>query len=419
MTTDGVADAAPFVVVGVSGGIAAYKVVEVVRGLREAGARVQVIATDSALEFVGAPTWEAISGLPVMTSMWVDVHTVPHVDLGQQADVVIVAPATADLLARTVHGRSDDLLAATILSARCPVILAPAMHTEMWQNEATVSNVATLRARGMVVVEPAVGRLTGGDSGPGRLPDPQAIIEVTQRVLDRGVVGLAADLHGRTVVITAGGTREPIDPVRWIGNRSSGRQGYALARAAVARGAQVTLISANVDLPDPAGVLVLKVETAEQLRAAVTGRAAGADAIVMAAAVADHRPQDPAEHKAKKQGGARSLELVENPDILAGLVADRDLDEARRGQVLVGFAAETGDETQEAMTHAKEKLLRKGCDLLVFNDVSHGRVFGSDSTAAVILSQAAGLVVQEASIDGSKAAVADAVWDAVLRRWPH
>jgi phosphopantothenoylcysteine decarboxylase / phosphopantothenate---cysteine ligase len=420
MTTDGVADAAPFVVVGVSGGIAAYKVVELVRGLRESGATVQVIATASALEFVGAPTWEAISGRPVMTSMWQDVHSVPHVRLAQEADAVVVAPATADLLARTVHGRSDDLLTATILTARGPVILAPAMHTEMWENDATVANVAALRARGIVVVEPAVGRLTGGDSGPGRLPDPQAIIEVTRRVLDRGVTGLAADLHGRTVLITAGGTREPIDPVRWIGNRSSGKQGYALARAAVARGAQVTLVSANVDLPDPAGALVLKVESAEQMRAAVTGRAGAAHAIVMAAAVADHRPQDPSVHKTKKHDGApRSLALIENPDILAGLVKDRALDDARRHQVLVGFAAETGDDSSGALDHAKAKMLRKGCDLLIFNDVSQGRVFGSDHTSAMILSQEAGFITEHVVIEGSKDTLADAVWDAVVLRWSH
>jgi phosphopantothenoylcysteine decarboxylase / phosphopantothenate---cysteine ligase len=420
MTTDGVADAAPFVVVGVSGGIAAYKVVELVRGLREMGATVQVVVTDSAVEFVGAPTWEAISGRPVMTSMWQDVHTVPHVRLAQEADAVVVAPATADLLARTVHGRADDLLTSTILTARCPVVLAPAMHTEMWENDATVANVATLRARGIVVVEPAVGRLTGGDSGPGRLPDPQAIIEVTRRVLDRGVAGLAADLHGRTVLITAGGTREAIDPVRWIGNRSSGRQGYALARAAVARGANVTLISANVEMPDPAGAQVVKVESAEQMRAAVTGRAGGAHAIVMAAAVADHRPQDPSTHKTKKQDGSpTSLALIENPDILAGLVRDRVLDPARQHQVLVGFAAETGDESTQALVHAKAKILSKGCDLLVFNDVSQGRVFGSDLTAAVILSQDAGTITEHALIEGSKEKLADAVWDAVVLRWSH
>jgi phosphopantothenoylcysteine decarboxylase / phosphopantothenate---cysteine ligase len=420
MTTDGVADAAPFVVVGVSGGIAAYKVVELVRGLREMGATVQVVVTDSAVEFVGAPTWEAISGRPVMTSMWQDVHTVPHVRLAQEADAVVVAPATADLLARTVHGRADDLLTSTILTARCPVVLAPAMHTEMWENEATVANVATLRARGIVVVEPAVGRLTGGDSGPGRLPDPQAIIEVTRRVLERGVAGLAADLHGRVVLITAGGTREAIDPVRWIGNRSSGRQGYALARAAVARGANVTLISANVDLPDPAGTQIVKVESAEQMRAAVTGRAGSAHAIVMAAAVADHRPQDPSSHKTKKQDGApTSLTLVENPDILAGLVRDRALDPARQRQVLVGFAAETGDDSTQPLAHAKAKILSKGCDLLVFNDVSQGRVFGSDLTSAVILSQEDGTITEQAFIEGSKESLADAVWDAVVLRWSH
>lgn len=418
MTTNGAAAAAPFVIVGVSGGIAAYKVVEVVRGLKEAGCDVQVIATASALEFVGAPTWEALSGRPLATGLWENIDTVQHVRLGKSADAVVVAPATADLLARTVHGRSDDLLSATILTATVPVVLAPAMHTEMWLNDATIANVAALRDRGIVVLEPAVGRLTGSDSGPGRLVDPAHIVTMTMRVLDRGVAGLAADMHGRHVLITAGGTREPIDPVRWVGNRSTGKQGYALAACAVARGARVTLVSANVELPTPAGVTLVEVETAEQMHAAVTGRAAAADVIVMAAAVADHRPEETAETKLKKTPGEkRTIALTENPDILADLVRTRALDPGRQRQVLVGFAAETDQLDATAWDLGRRKILRKGCDLLVVNDVTGGKVFGSEQTAAMILTQQRDQVLDSGLVQGAKDTLADAVWDSVVRLW--
>jgi phosphopantothenoylcysteine decarboxylase/phosphopantothenate--cysteine ligase len=276
----------PKVVLGVAGGIAAYKAVELLRQLTETGHDVTVVPTASALEFVGAPTWAALSGKPVTASTWDAVHEVPHVRIGQEADLVVVAPATANLLAKAAHGIADDLLTNTLLTARCPVLLAPAMHTEMWEHAATQANVATLRGRGVLVIEPAVGRLTGKDSGKGRLPEPEELAYLCRRVLDgRG----ALDLAGRRVVVTSGGTREHLDPVRYLGNRSSGRQGHALARAAVARGAEVVLVTSS-GLPEPAGVKVVTVTSALEMHDAVLAEAASADAVVMAAAVADYRP---------------------------------------------------------------------------------------------------------------------------------
>ncbi len=278
------------VVLGVSGGIAAYKSCELLRRLTESGHDVTVVPTAAALRFVGAPTWAALCGKPVSAEVWDDVHEVPHVRIGQSADLVVVAPATADLLAKAAHGLADDLLTNTLLTARCPVVFAPAMHTEMWEHPATQANVATLRERGAIVIEPAEGRLTGADSGKGRLPEPAEIFDFCTEVLARARDGAAArDLAGRHVVVSAGGTREYLDPVRFLGNRSSGLQGYALARAAVARGAEVTLVAANVTLPDPAGVKVVRVETTAQLRDEVLAAAVGADAVVMAAAPADFR----------------------------------------------------------------------------------------------------------------------------------
>ena len=288
------------VVLGVAGGIAAYKACELLRLLTESGHQVRVVPTEAALNFVGAATWAALSGQPVSASPWDDVHEVPHVRLGQEADLVIVAPATADLMARAAAGRSDDLLTAVLLTARCPVMFAPAMHTEMWEHPATRANVSTLRSRGCLVVDPASGRLTGKDTGPGRLPEPAELFSLAQRVLARGVAGLRADLAGRTVLISAGGTREELDPVRFLGNWSSGRQGYALARTAVSRGAEVTLVAANCDLPDPAGVKVVAVRSALELRAEMLAAAPLADAVVMAAAVADFRPAARSEQKIKK-----------------------------------------------------------------------------------------------------------------------
>jgi phosphopantothenoylcysteine decarboxylase/phosphopantothenate--cysteine ligase len=399
----------PSVVLGVAGGIAAYKAAELLRRLTEAGYDVTVVPTPSALHFVGEATWAALSGKPVTTQVWESVHEVPHVRIGQTADLVVVAPATADLLARAAHGRADDLLTNVLLTARCPVVFVPAMHTEMWEHAATRANVATLRGRGSLVVEPAVGRLTGADSGKGRLPDPDEIFAVCQDVLARGIG--AADLTGRTVVVSAGGTREPLDPVRFLGNRSSGRQGVALARAAVARGAEVTLVAANVALPDPAGVKVVRVETTEELRDAVVSAAVSADAVVMAAAPADFRPVATTETKIKKSadGSVPPLELSQTPDILAEISHDR----LRPGQVVVGFAAETGDDTGSVLELGRAKLARKGCDLLVVNDVRGGAVFGADDNQAVILGS------DGAQVDvpsGPKVALAHAVWDAVAAR---
>ncbi len=356
----------PRVVLGVGGGIAAYKVASLLRLFTESGHDVRVVPTRSALQFVGAPTWEALSGQPVATDVWSDVHEVPHVRLGQGADLVVVAPATADLLAKAAHGLADDLLTNTLLTARCPVVLAPAMHTEMWEHAATQANVETLRSRGVLVVEPAAGRLTGSDTGKGRLPEPDQLFAVCQDVLDAH----DQDLAGRHVVVSAGGTREFLDPVRYLGNRSSGLQGIAIAQAAVARGATVTLVAANVGLPAPAGVDVVEVVTTAELHAAV----------------------------------------VENPDILAGLVRDRG--DARR-PFIVGFAAETGDENASVAGHGRAKLERKGCELLVVNDVSEGKVFGREDTEAVILAADGSEVPVP---PGSKSRLAHTLWDEIVRR---
>jgi len=397
----------PQVVLGVSGGIAAYKACELLRLLTESGHDVRVVPTESALRFVGAATWAALSGNPVTTDVWTDVEQVPHVRLGQQADLVVVAPATADLLARAVAGRADDLLTATLLTARCPVLFAPAMHTEMWEHPATQANVATLRSRGALVLDPATGRLTGADSGPGRLPEPADIFAAAMLVLDRG--DLPLDLAGRHVVVTAGGTREPLDPVRFLGNRSSGRQGYALARTAVARGAEVTLIAANVALPDPAGAKVVRVGSADDLREAVRSAATTADAVVMAAAVADFRPADVATSKIKKtDADPDAVRLVRNPDILAEISADR----LRPGQVIVGFAAET----DHALEHGRAKLAAKGCDLLVVNEVGAGRAFDTPDNAAVLIGTDGTSVEIPLS---SKDAVAHVIWDHVVARLPR
>ncbi|MFF2776734.1 bifunctional phosphopantothenoylcysteine decarboxylase/phosphopantothenate--cysteine ligase CoaBC [Streptomyces sp. NPDC058052] len=395
----------PKVVLGVSGGIAAYKACELLRRLTESGHDVRVVPTDSALHFVGAATWSALSGNPVSTEVWDAVHEVPHVRIGQAADLVVVAPATADMLAKAAHGLADDLLTNTLLTARCPVVFAPAMHTEMWEHPATQENVATLRRRGAVVIEPAVGRLTGVDTGKGRLPDPGEIFEVCRRILARGVT--VPDLAGRHVVVSAGGTREPLDPVRYLGNRSSGKQGYALAKAAAARGARVTLVEANTGMPDPAGVDVVHAGTALQLREAVLKAAADADAVVMAAAVADFRPAAYATGKIKKtdDGGAPTIELVRNPDILAELSAGRALP----GQVVVGFAAETDD----VLANGRAKLARKGCDLLVVNEVGERKTFGSEENEAVVLAADG----TETPVPyGPKEALAETVWDLVLPR---
>jgi phosphopantothenoylcysteine decarboxylase/phosphopantothenate--cysteine ligase len=390
------------VVLGVCGGIAAYKACELLRLFTESGHGVRVVPTAAALKFVGAPTWAALSGRPVATEVWDDAHEVPHVRIGRHADLVVVAPATADILAKAAHGIADDLLTNTLLTATCPVVFAPAMHTEMWENAATRANVALLRSRGFVVIEPAVGRLTGADTGKGRLPDPSEIFEIAVRRLR----GKGADLAGRRVVVTAGGTREPLDPVRFLGNRSSGKQGYALARTAVARGAHVTLIAANVTLPDPAGADIVRVGTTEELRKATIEAAASADVVVMSAAPADFRPATVANLKIKKRddGTVSPLELVTNPDIAAELGATK-----RPGQVLVAFAAETHD----ALAGARVKLARKRADLIVVNEVGVDRVFGDDRNTVTLLG-ADGSATELGELP--KDDVADAIWDAVIPR---
>lgn len=351
------------------------------RGLTELGHSVRVVPTVAALRFVGSATWEALSGQPVSADVFADVPSVPHVRLGQQADLVLVAPATADLIARAAHGLADDLLTATLLTARCPVVMAPAMHTEMWEHPATAANVATLRERGVFVVEPASGRLTGLDSGAGRLPEPDDLLAVVRALLDHP--GQTRDLGGRRVLVTAGSTREPLDPVRYLSNRSSGRQGWALARVAALRGAQVTLVAGPSELSPPAGVSTVSVQTATEMHDAVMDRAPGVDVVIMAAAVADHRPAQTAPVKLKKSdgGAGHDVSLVDNPDILAAVVSL-----AQPGQVVVGFAAETGDASGSVLDLGRAKLAAKGCDVLVVNDVAAGRAFGSPDNAAVILS---------------------------------
>jgi phosphopantothenoylcysteine decarboxylase/phosphopantothenate--cysteine ligase len=394
------------IVLGVGAGIAAYKACELLRLLTESGHSVRVVPTPRSLNFVGAATWAALSGQPVTTTAWADVHQVPHVRIGQDADLVIVAPATADLMARAAMGRADDLLTAVLLTARCPVIFAPAMHTEMWEHPATQANVDTLRGRGAIVLDPASGRLTGADTGPGRLPEPASLATTALRVLARGPGGLAPDLAGRQVLISAGGTREDLDPVRYLGNRSSGRQGYALAATAASRGAMVTLVAANTELPDPAGARVIRVSSAREMRHEVLAAAAAADAVVMAAAVADFRPADPSATKIKKAGAPPApIALVENPDILRELVTTR----SRAGQVIVGFGAETGD----VLANGRAKLAAKGCDLLVVNQVGAGLAFGTSDNEAVVLGSD-GSQVKVAR--GPKEALADVIWDLVAGR---
>jgi phosphopantothenoylcysteine decarboxylase/phosphopantothenate--cysteine ligase len=395
-------------VLGVGGGIAAYKVADLLRRLTEAGYDVHVVPTASALQFVGAPTWAALSHHPVAADVWTSAEDVPHVQLGRQADLVVIAPATADLLARAAHGLADDLLTNTLLTARCPMLFVPAMHTEMWEHPATSDNVATLRRRGSIVLEPASGRLTGADTGKGRLPEPDEIARLADLLLRRPTA-LPYDLAGRHVVVSAGGTREPLDPVRFLGNASSGKQGYAVAAVAAARGARVTLVAANVDLPDPAGADVVRAGSAVELRDAVHKVAEDADVVVMAAAVADFRPSDTADHKIKKSGAPPApIELQENPDILAELVAAR-----RPGLLLVGFAAETGDDSASVLDHGRAKLARKGCDLLVVNAVGPGKAFGQPDNAGVILGSDGSETIVEF---GPKSMLAASLWDAVVAR---
>lgn len=395
--------AAPRVVLGVCGGIAAYKAVEVCRQLVDAGVHVTPVLTEEATRFVGAVTFSALASEPVQTSLWDEASPIPHTRLGQRADLVVVVPATAHTLARYAAGLSDDLLCATLLATRAPVIVCPAMHTEMWEHASVVENLATLERRGVEIVPPESGRLAGGDSGEGRLADPGVIVA---RVLERLGRATRRDLHGLRIAISAGGTREPLDPVRFITNRSSGKQGHALAVAAARRGASVTLVTSSpLALPPDVASLVTRidVETAADMEHAVGAAAEGADVVVMAAAVADFRPKRSAARKLSKDEGVPELVLEPTPDILAGLAARR-----APGQVLVGFAAETHD----AVERGRRKLARKGVDLLVVNDVSApGAGFDHDTNAVVVLD--AGGASREIPLT-SKDAVAHAVLDSVL-----
>ena len=408
------------IVVGVTGGIAAYKAVSVIRALVLQGHDVHVIATDAALRFVGAPTFEAISRNPLNTDLYEGVSEVRHVGIGKRADLVVIAPATANTIAKLANGLADDLLTNTVLATTAPVLLAPAMHTEMWQHPATQANVQTLRSRGVVIVGPGVGALTGTDSGPGRMEEPDKIVTTALALAARETArrdrpastraqGDAArrDLSGRRFVITAGGTREPLDPVRYLGNRSSGKQGVALAVAARDRGADVVLIAAHLDVPAPDGVETRTASTTLELQHAVTEAAAEADVVIMAAAVADFRPTAPSEAKIKKEkvGDALELSLVANPDILAELSAGK-----RADQTVVGFAAETENDPQELIELGRRKLARKGCDYLVINNVGWHTGFSADDNEVVVLDRG-GDIVMEAS--GTKASVADRILDVI------
>ena len=398
------------VVLGVSGGIAAYKAVEVCRRMVDAGAHVVPVLTADAQRFVGRVTFSALASEPARTSLWDDgADPIPHTRLGQAADVIVVAPATAHLLGRYAAGLADDLLTATLLATRAPVVVCPAMHTEMWEHAAVQANLATLAARGVRVVPPADGRLAGGDVGAGRLAEPEDIVAAVEAALAgapsaAGSGGPDRSLAGLRVLVTAGGTREAIDPVRFIGNRSSGKQGHAVAAEAARRGAAVTLVTTTA-LPGPVGAEVVRVESAEEMEAAVRGAAPGADIVVMAAAVADFRPKVAADQKIKKEAGPPEVVLEPTPDILAGLAGSR-----RAGQVLVGFAAETMD----VIAHASDKVRRKGVDLIVANDVSAPGVGFEHDTNAVTIVGPDGPVTETGLT--TKDRVAAAVLDAAVSR---
>lgn len=397
------------IVLGVSAGIAAYKAVALVRIFSESGHQVEVVPTPASLNFVGAATWAALSGREAHSEVFADAAEVNHVRIGREADLVLVAPATADLMARAAAGLADDLLTNVLLTARCPVVFAPAMHTEMWLHPATQHNVATLRSRGAVVLDPGVGRLTGPDSGPGRLPEPEDLAATALSLVENPALSAslaARDLIGRHILISAGGTREALDPVRFLGNSSSGRMGVALARAAVTRGAAVTLVAANLSVAAPAAVDVVNVSSAAELAQAMRQTAPAADVMVMAAAVADFTPKQPQQTKIKKDGDQPlHLELTQTPDVLAELVDSR-----KPGQVIVGFAAETAAGAEELIALGTAKQARKGCQVLVANNVSGGAVFGADTNDGYILSQSA----PPRPFSGSKLAVAHAILDAAI-----
>ena len=357
------------VILGVGGGIAAYKSCDLLRRMQERNYDVTVVPTPSALNFVGTATWEALSGKKVTTQVWESVDEVRHVKLAAENDLILISPATADLIARIAMGRADDLLTNLVLASSAVKVLIPAMHPNMWNNAATVANIALLQERGFNVMRPAIGRLTGADSGIGRLPETPEILSYLATV-----IADTQDFLGKRVLVTAGGTREAIDPVRYIGNRSSGKQGYAIAQVALDRGAEVTILSANVNLPDPVGATVVRVESAQDLERELGRHFQGTDLLIMAAAVADARPAQVAAEKLKKDS-YRELSLVENPDLVA------QISEQKRAQIIVGFAAETSLNVAEA----NRKLIAKGLDLIYLNDVSTGEIFGNDSTQGVFI----------------------------------
>lgn len=404
------------IVVGVTGGIAAYKTVQLVRLLVKGGHEVTVIPTDDALRFVGLPTWEAISRHPVTTSVHEDVARVRHVALGQAADLVIVAPATANTIAKMAAGLADDLLGTTLLATLAPVIVAPAMHTEMWRHPSTQANVATLRERGVIIAGPADGELTGGDSGPGRVLEPETLHEIVLATL--ASAAQAQSLAGLRVVVSAGGTREPIDPVRYLGNRSSGRQGVAIAVEAATRGAEVELVAANIGADvlaatDGLTIGIRHTGSAAQLAEAMKDAAARADIVIMAAAVADYRPASVSDQKLTKESGLlERIELVENEDVVAGLAAARGVGRAPAGQTIVAFAAETAADPEHRRERARRKRERKGVDLLAVNLVDDQRGFEAADNAIEVIGDAGEVV---AAVDGTKRQVAAALWEAVQR----
>ncbi len=359
---------------GVSGGISAYKSCELLRRLQDQGFIVDVVPTAASLNFVGKTTWEALSGRKVITDLWSDAESVPHISMAKENDLILIAPATADLLAKLASGRADDLLTNIVLASNAPKILVPAMHPEMWLNPATSANVSILRDRGFIVIEPDQGRMTGLDVGIGRYPDLSKIFSEIQAKLQNN-----SDLAGRRIIVTAGGTREPIDPVRYIGNRSSGKQGFALALAAATRGANVHLISANADLPEIDGVEVTKIETATELLSVLEAEFPKCDALIMSAAVADARVSNYSQNKIKK-GDFETMDLTKNPDILARIAEIK-----KRGQVVVGFAAETDSNSENLVKLGSEKLRSKSLDLMYVNNVTDGAIFGSDLTQGVII----------------------------------
>lgn len=385
---------------GVAGGIAAYKAVQAVRLLVKAGHDVHVVPTANALRFVGLPTWEAISRNPVSTELFDEVSRVRHVSIGEQADLVVVAPATADLIARAVQGQADDLLTSSLLVAEAPVIFVPAMHSQMWRHPATQANIQSLRDRGVSILGPDVGQLTGDDQGIGRMVEPEIIAEAVERSLR------PKDLVGRTIVISAGGTRERVDPVRFLGNDSSGKQGVAIAEEALARGAEVIIVAGHLDVHTPRGAEVIKARYTESMRQAIESLADEADCIIMAAAIADYRPADPASAKLKKaqEGSELNLRLIANPDILSE-ISHR----SGRSNLIVGFAAETAS-GERLLELGRAKIARKGCDLLVVNEVGEGKTFGFDDTDVTIL-DAKGQIVAE--VNGPKREVAEALMNQV------